>query len=170
MARRIKSSGPALVSITSWEEADDLIRQIWLGQQSIQSREAGADNEIKKVKAALAADINTYQQAIKLYTRSLEAFAAAHKADFGGARSRRLNFGTLGWRKSTSVKVANATLELIKSVFRPSKARQFIHVKETVNREALAKLTDEELAGVKARREVKDAFFVEPDLTKAAQY
>jgi RNase H-fold protein (predicted Holliday junction resolvase) len=43
-----------------------------------------------------------------------------------------------------------------------------IRIKESVDKEALAKLTDERLSIVKARRKSKDAFFVEPTLTEAA--
>jgi hypothetical protein len=39
-----------------------------------------------------------------------------------------------------------------------------------VDKEALAKLTDEELASIKARRKTRDAFFVEPILIEAVNY
>jgi hypothetical protein len=111
-----------------------------------------------------------FNEKIDLCTRSLEAFAIANKKAFGKQRSRKLQFGTIGWRKSTSTKIKKTTLQLIKDVFSAAKAKTLIIVKESVDKQALAKLSDEDLAKVDAKRHVKDLFFVEPDLTKAVNH
>ena len=76
----------------------------------------------------------------------------------------------LGWRFSTSVKPSKKTLELIKQVLSKTMQAACVITKESVSKDALAKLTDEQLASVKARRIEKDVFFVEPSSQKAAEY
>ncbi len=170
MAKRVKPDKPVLLPVPNWEHADDFVRRISDLAKKITDAEQAAKDKINEVKADMADELKPLQEKIQLYTRSLEAFGAIHKADFGKKRSRKLNFGILGWRKSTSVSVTKKTLGLIKEVFSRAKAKQFIHTKETVDKEALAKLTDEQLAEVSARRKVKDDFFVEPAVPEVVDY
>jgi phage host-nuclease inhibitor protein Gam len=136
----------------------------------IKQAEETAKDDINEIKAELAEKVKPLQEEIKLKVRSLEAFAALHKNDFGKKRSRKLNFGILGWRKSTSISIKKNTLELIKQVFTNAKQKMCIRVKESVDKEALAKLTEEQLASVGARRKEKDVFFVEPSSQEAVDY
>jgi len=170
MAKRLKSDKPALVPINDWASADATIERICYYQRDVDEANRKANDDINKIKDELVKSVKFPQEKIQQITVSLEAFALAHKADFGKDRSKKLNFGLLGWRKSTSVVIKKTTLEKIKEVFAKAKAAMCIITKETVSKEALAKLTDEELASVGARRKVKDDFFVEPDLPEAVDY
>jgi len=170
MAKRVKSDKQSLMQIRDWGHADQLVRDIGDCQGAIQKAEEDARKKIESIKAELAIKTKPVQDMTARRIRSLEAFAVTHKNDFEKQKSKKLNFGILGWRKSTLIKVKKNTLELIKQAFSKVKAALYIHVKETINKEALAKLTDEELAEVKARRDSKDVFFVEPDLIKAAEH
>ena len=166
---RIKSA-INIEPIASWEEADEKLRRIGDITLEINKHEAIAKEVIDDAKAEIAAAVAPLHEEIEQLTQSLEAFSANHIDDFGKAQSRELNFGKLGWRKSTAIAIGKRTLEFIKEVFGNKRAAQYISVKETVNKETLKLLTDQELASVKARRENKEVFFVEPDLPKAVDY
>lgn len=170
MAKRVKSDKPLLRSIPNWEHADHFVRRIGELQQKIQAEEAKAKSEIDQAKTNLAKQVKPHQETIEIYIRSLEAFATSHKDDFKRQKSRKLNFGILGWRQSTSTSITKKTLYLIKQAFSKAKTAACIRVKESVDKEALARLTNEDLALVKAQRKSKEVFFVEPDLTEAADY
>ena len=168
-SNRIKSDNK-LIAVKGWKHADELLRQIADAQLAIQDAEAEAAETINNAKASMAVVTKPLHEQIKTLTLSLEVFAAHNRHDFEGRKTRTLNFGDLGWRLSTSIRIKkDATLELIKQVFK-RRAKRFIHVAETPDKEALAKLTDEELAAVKARRIVKDDFFVEPKIPEAVDY
>jgi len=168
--KRVKSDKPLLRPVPDWQHADDFVRRIGDLQMQINEAEHKAKDDIDEVKSELAEKTQPLQEQIELYYQSLEAFCATRKDDFGKNRSRKLNFGILGWRKSTSIKIKKNTLELIKQIFSKKKAAVYIRIKESIDKEALAKLTDEKLAGVGARREEKDVFFVEPNLPEAVDY
>ncbi|KPL21780.1 MAG: hypothetical protein AMJ75_09345 [Phycisphaerae bacterium SM1_79] len=170
MAKRIKSEKPALIPIRDWQQADEIIKEISDYQIAIEKIEAIAKQKIDNTKKVLAEAVKGHQDIIKKYQESLEAFATAHRNDFKSQKSRKLNFGVLGWRKSTAIKTAKNTLELIKLKLSKTCQRVCIRIKESVDKDALARLTDEQLAGIKARREEKDVFFVEPLSQKAADY
>jgi len=166
--RRVKSSKPAIIPIADWADADKLLRAIGELQTLNSQDENSAKLKIDKVKASLAQTINSRNVEIDQAQRSLEAFAANRQDEFKGKRTRKLNFGIIGWRRSSSISIKNNTLDLIKQVFSKLKAKNFIIIKESVSKDALAKLTDEQLASVGARRKIKDAFFAEPSSNQAA--
>jgi len=170
MAKRVKSDKQSLVQIRDWGHADKLVREIGDCQGAIQKAEEDARKKIESIKAELAVKARPVQDMMTRRIRSLEAFAITHKNDFEKQKSKQLNFGLLGWRKSTAIRIKKVTLEKIRQVFSRVKAATFIRTKESIDKEALAKLTDEQLTSVGARRESKDVFFVEPDLTQAAEY
>ncbi len=170
MAKRVKSK-VKLIVISDWKEADKLLRRVGDMQIKICQIQNEAIDDINEIKADLAKTIKPHQERIVQATRSLEAFAVNHTEDFEKQRSRKLNFGLLGWRKSTSISIKkDTTLKLIKEVFTKAKRKPLIIVKESVDKNALAKLTDEQLACIKARRKVKDDFFVEPNIPDAVDY
>ena len=168
--KRVKSAEPKIIPIADWEGADKQVCKVGELQENIKEAEHAAADDINEVKLVLANKTKSFHGEIKQITTSLEAFAVNHQAQFGKKRSRKLSFGSLGWRKSTSMSIKKTTLDLIKKVFSRAKAKTLIHVKETADKEALAKLTDEQLVSVGARRKNKDVFYVEPDLPESVNY
>lgn len=168
--KREKSDKVVLVPIPDWGHADLQVQRIGVLQSQIDLLEIAAGELIDKVKGDLQRQVKPLQEKIALHVASIEAFAEANKKEFSVARSRKMQFGTVGWRKSTSILTKKNTLDLIKELFNSAKRKLCVSVKETVSKESLAKLTDEELASVGARREEKDVFYVEPDIIEAVQY
>jgi len=168
--RREKSDKAVLIPIPDWGHADLQVQRIGALQSQIELLEIEAGELIDKVKGDLQKQVKPLQEKINLHVASIEAFAEANKEEFDKVRSRKGQFGVVGWRKSTSIVTKKNTLDLIKELFNSAKRKLCVSVKETVSKEALAKLTDEELASVGARREEKDVFYVEPDITESVQY
>ena len=168
--KRVKPGKPSLLSIADWDGADQLGRRVGDLQMEITSAQATAKDNIDEIKATMATAIKPLTVEIDTITRSLEAFAVNNKKDLGKHKSRKLNFCTVGWRLSSSITIKKATIELIKKVFSKKKAKTLMIVKESADKNALAKLKDEQLASVKARRKVTDDFFVEPILPDAVDY
>ena len=150
--------------------ADQMVRKIGNLQTKIVKQSTRAAEKIDNIKDFLASDIKPWQDEIKQLRDSLEAFAVNNKKDFGKNRSRKLNFGMVGWRLSSSITIKKVTVELIKKVFSRAKAKSLMIIKESADKNALAKLKDEKLASVKARRKVTDDFFVEPNLPDTVNY
>lgn len=165
--KRVKSDRQ-LLTVVGWGQVDQLAGRIGKLQRDIGKEEMDTADAIEKLKSDLAKKVKPLQESITLYTESIEAWCVAHRNEFGDRQSLKINHGTVGWRKSALISVKNTTLDLIKAVF-GRKAPQYMHVKESPNKEAMAKLTDEQLASVGARRRQKEAFFVEPDTTEAAE-
>ncbi|MCK9243640.1 MAG: host-nuclease inhibitor Gam family protein [Dehalococcoidales bacterium] len=168
--RRVKSDKIICIEIGSFEQADNALQKLGELQLAINQAEHTAADKINEAKLELAEATKPLQEEIKGIVYSLELFANARKSDFGKDRSRKLGFGKIGWRKSSFITLKKDTLELIKKLFSKQKAQSCIITKEAVSKDALAKLTDEDLKSVNARRKETDAFFAEPDLPEAVDY
>lgn len=167
--KRVRSDS-LLISIPDWDRADGYVRRMGNLQAQIRLLEDEATEQVGRIKSHLKTRTTARQKEILLYQKSIEAFADSHREEFGKARSRKLNHGIVGWRKSTIMRLKKNTLDLIKELFTPARQKPLITVKESPDKNALAKLTDDDLAAIKARREEKDVFFVEPDVIEVAEY
>jgi len=88
---------------------------------------------------------------------------------FVGKRSVDLDYGKLGWRKSTEIKpAAKTTWAMILGRLRELAFGEAIRIKEEVNREVLHEWPEERLELVGARRVEKDTFWYEIDEAKLA--
>jgi phage host-nuclease inhibitor protein Gam len=167
---RVKSEKQALINIDNFEQADTTLRDIGDLQMQVKQAETTAKEVIDEAKAELAESIKPISEQIKNKVKSLEAFCIHHKKEFGDQKSKKLNFGSIGWRLSTSIEIGKDTLCYIKKIFSGKALAELVRIKETVNKEAIAKLTDGQLADIEAQRVRKDTFFAEPDLPKAVDY
>lgn len=169
MAKRIKPT-KELMTIGSWDDADEIIKQIGQYQNKLELLAVDTDSKIVALKERLKADARPNQLAIKTRMDSLEMFADSRRTiDFCETRrSKKLIFGLCGWRKSSSIKDSKTTLAKIKLLL-AGKKEELINVKESVSKDGLEKLTDEELKTIDARRITTDYFFVEPDSVTIAK-
>jgi len=168
--RRLKSEKQNKIEVESWQQADDLLKEAGDLQLAINAAEQKARDDINEAKAVMAEETGGKQRELRAIVSVLKGFCAARKKDFGSKKSRKLNYGTVGWRGSTKIKTAKKTLELIEESFTKPLIKNCINIKKSINKKELGKLTDEQLAQVGAGREEMDVFFAEPDLPEAVDY
>lgn len=166
--KRVRSER-ILYPIANWNEADEHLKRISALQMQIGQAEADAKQKIDEAKDELKRTTETLIADITLHIESLQAFCANHQEDFGAARSRKLQFGTVGWRASTAIKICRDAVDRIREVF-GRKAEQFLRIKAEADKDALGKLTDEQLAAIGCKRDNRDKFFADPDVPEAVDY
>lgn len=165
MAKRVKVKDDLYV-ILSTQRADTHIGKIGILEREKEQLQIEADNQIATIKANLKKYLADRDTKIQKHIRSLKHFSQSYPEIFSKKRSIKLTLGVMGFRKSTKISISKkTTLQKIKDVFK-SKAPQYLHIKESPDKEALAKLTDEQLTSVDARRVVTDDFYAEPNKTK----
>lgn len=163
--KRIKNTDD-LYRILTFAQADNHIKAIGELQRQIDALNARADKRLNKIKETTKAQAGGIADKMRKHVDSLEAFCAANREDFAGQQSRKMVFGVLGWRKSTSIKVSTkTTIQKIKEVF-GEVCNQYLRISEEADKDALRKLTDEQLKQIDAKRQNKEVFFVDPDLTE----
>jgi phage host-nuclease inhibitor protein Gam len=84
----------------SWDEADTATYDVAVAQLQIEEREAEMNRRIAEIQAEYSEEIKKLRETHDEAEAQVLAFAEAHKEDFGGAKSKKLSYGTLSFSKS----------------------------------------------------------------------
>ena len=149
---------PETSKLETLEDVNLAMRDIGLWQRELNALDTQANKEIAEVKTRASKAGEPLRGKISATVAKIQAFAEYNKDEyFVDRKSVDLSFGTMGWRKSTSISVKKPTLDLLKKL----KMADCIRVKQEPDKEAMASLVDETLASVDAVSKVKNYFFVE---------
>ncbi|MBN2547490.1 MAG: host-nuclease inhibitor Gam family protein [Spirochaetes bacterium] len=149
---------PQLTKISNLEEADLVLKEIGIAERELEAIDASAHKKIADIKESAAKKGESLRNKITELASILGSYAEYNKHEFfKDKKSIELTFGVFGYRKSTSIRVKKATIDLLKKL----NMFQFIRIEETPDKEKMKELTDETLATIEATRIVKDDFFCE---------
>lgn len=147
-------------TIKSWEETDEVMKKLLECQLEVEKIEADMNKQIAEVKKKCEDLARPYKDNIKKNELLLKEFVTVHKAELDG-KSRRLNFGTVGFRMSTKVvlpKMVEAVLENLKKFG----MYDCINTKETVNKDILKTYAPDVILNVGGTLKTEDTFWYEP--------
>ena len=149
---------PNIGKIKTLEDANLALKEIGLLEHELEAIDGEANKKIAEIKADCAKQGEGLRKRITDLSALLGAFAEYNREElFKDRKSQKLSFGEFGYRKSTSISVKKTTLELLKKL----KLVRYIRIKEEIDKDLMAEMTDESLAQVDAVRKVKDSFFCE---------
>lgn len=160
---------PVDTALRDWGEANLALAEIGDIQRNINIITTEAEQHIASIRTQMDVQLAPFNKRRKAVEASLEQFAIHNKADFGKARSRRLVFGVIGWRKGTG------KLKLLrgwswKKVVEKLDAlgyRKYLRLNPKADKEALEKdhrsgeLAAERLARFGLKWSVEDEFYYE---------
>ena len=149
---------PNIGKIKTLEDANLALKEIGLLEHELETIDGEANKKIAEIKADCAKQGEGLRKRITDLSALLGAFAEYNREElFKDRKSQKLSFGEFGYRKSTAISVKKTTLELLKKL----KLVRYIRIKEEIDKDLMAEMTDESLAQVDAVRKVKDSFFCE---------
>ncbi len=157
---------PQTKKLSSLDEVNAAIMDIAALEMQLQNIDASASERIALIKKATAQEGEAARERIANLSHMIGAFAEYNKDElFKDKKSIMLAFGEFGYRKSTTISVKKTTVDHLKQ----RGLTQYLHMKETPNKDALRELDDATLADIDAVRKVEDKFFVEPNHEKINQ-
>lgn len=157
MARKRIEEAPA---ITTWEQANDALREIAQEQIEISDIEGAMQTQIIGIKKIAEQESKPHNDRIAKLEHDLKDFTETHRSDLGKAKTKVLNFGEIGYRLSTSVSLPTAK-EKVEEIIRRLKARRMdecIIVKESISKDALKKYGEDTVNAVGATWKQKDVW------------
>jgi phage host-nuclease inhibitor protein Gam len=151
-------------------QANAALAEIASIKRDLSAIEAEMNAAIDRIKAEADAGAAPLQERIKSIEGGLQAYAAFHKKVlFADRRSKELDHGTIGFRKSNQIKTkTKVTWQMVLARLKELKFNSAIRTKEDVNKEELQGWPDERLELVGARRVNKDQFWYEVNEEKIA--
>ena len=151
MPKRVKPNlSPAAFPVHSLEDVDAALAQIAARKRQIDLIGLGVAEQIDEIKARAAAET----EPIRLEIAALELFSKK--------KSVQLQFGIVGFRASSKLKTLKKwTFERVLTTLRDTGMREYIRVKEEVDKEKLKGLAPETLAGIGCAVVQEDVFYYE---------
>ena len=154
-------------TITSWQEADEVLKQIGNASQAIKKQESEMNLKITQVQEKFSPVIaELTEQKIGL-ERNLQLFCESKRDEFADKKTKELSFGSVSFRFATpSLKTLKGfTWESVKNIVKSSKklASAFIKTKEDLNKQAIlnADLKESELAKLGLTISQEESFYYE---------
>lgn len=162
--KRIRKADTVLAS---WDDVDQCLAEIGKIDREIGLLEAAQQEQIDALKAATKAAAEPFQGKKTGLELAIQQYCEAHRAEFATAKTRKLNFGSVGFRLSTSVVIKRVadTLAAVKALG----LTQCLRVKEELDKDAMRNLPTETLAEVGAGLKTVDAFGYEIDRERLAE-
>ena len=155
--------------IGDWADVDTALEEIGRVSVEILALEAELGRQI----IDLASRYGSSLDALLLRRNGLESliggFCTAHRQEFNEKRSRQFTFGRIAFRLSEKIEVPDGLESVAIWTLKGLGWFECVDVKEGLNRNALKKLTDEQLAQCGLRRAVTDRLRIEPNLRLAAE-
>lgn len=160
MARK-KVEGPK--PFDNWEEADEALRQIGEAQRAIEAAEHRMQEKIDAAKETAGIESLPHRTAISELEQRLDAFADTKREEFAKVKTREMNFGSVGYRKSTKLTLPRGgkLAELMRKLQARHMGDCIITPPAKVDKEALKKYPPSEILAVGAGLEITDNFWYE---------
>ncbi|MDR1397210.1 MAG: host-nuclease inhibitor Gam family protein [Desulfarculales bacterium] len=151
------------VVINNLAEAEDALSIVAGYERAIDEATGRMNAGIDQLKAETAESIKPIQEQISSYSKALALFAANNRKElWGGKKTLELNFGFVGWRKSTSLKTkARTTWAMVLERLKEYAFNEAIRVREEPDKDIMREWPDERLELVGVIRQETDTFFIE---------
>ncbi len=154
-----RKSMKTLSGLQGWEGVDAALQAIGEAERGIAAINVEMNKEIDAIKAEYQTMAKQHHNTIKMLEIDLQNFVAAHPAELDG-RSRTLNFGKVGFRKSTRLSLPKNQADVIERI----KARGLLsclNVSIAVDKEELKKQPEDTILAVGATLKTTDDFWYE---------
>jgi len=162
MAKQKGNSEPILAGFNA---VDATLKRIAELDRQIDLIESNKNEEIDKSKTNAIELSTPLTGEKKELTRNLRDYCEFNKEQFAKQRSRELNWGTVGYRKTPPAlkPLSKWTWQKVLAKLKETGRKDFIAVKESIDKEAIgkAKLASEDLSIYGMKMESKDEFWFE---------
>ena len=146
--------------LKSWDEVNERLRELGACEIDISLINAEMNMAIDAAKRQAEESAAQLKAEMSRLKAEIKEFAEYNKAAMEG-KSKRMTFGKVGFRQSSGVSYPAKDADTVLRNLKELGMTDCVNVKETINKEALEKYSDERIAGVGACRKVKDNFFIE---------
>lgn len=152
----------------SWEEVDAALREIAEEEIAIADIEGEMNRLINDIKITSAKEAKHHHERISELEKDIKQFVTEHRDELGNKKTKEMNFGQTGFRRSTSVvlpKDKGLLAEIIRRL-KTKKLEDCIITDEKVNRDVLRQKGEDVVIAVGAKWKQDDSFWYETNLER----
>ena len=153
-------------TLKNWNDVDETLKNIADLEYKIGEKEAIMNAEMDKIKKQFQGILEPIQQQKMRLEKDVKDFCEFHREDFGDQKSKKLNYGSVGYRASQSLKTMTRwTWEKVLQKLEAVGKTEFVRIKKDVDKSKIrdAGLSDAELKMLGMKLEKKETFWYEID-------
>lgn len=155
----------AAPKLRSWSDTDDALRQIHEAKNTLVELDAEQNRRIDVIKDECKKMAQPIKNRIQQLEADLLAFSDAHRSEMDG-KSRRMSFGTVGYRTSSKIVVAASKVGEVIARLKGMGLTQCVKTTETLDKEQLRRQPADIIMEVGASISSKDEFYYDLDHTE----
>ena len=155
--------------LTSWTEVDGALAELGRVALEVLALEAEMGVQVHGLVTRYGGRLGLLNGRRGDLESTIEAFCTARREEFGKNRSRQFTFGKIAFRLAEKIEIPAGLEGVVIETLKKLGWDECVEVKEKLDRNALKKLTDDELVKCGVSRTAKDHFRIEPNLHLAAE-
>ncbi len=155
MAHKKVTSSPALLD---WSAVDTTLRDIRECRHSLTEMDVEKSRAIDDIKDRYGKMALPLQNRIKRLEADVKEYVSAHREELNG-KSKQLNFGTVGYRISSSIVASTSKLGDIIAKLKAMGHSECVKVTETLDKKALGRCSADVILAVGAYVKQTDDFY-----------
>lgn len=142
--------------LKSWEAVDQTMANIAELQRQINVEEANCNKQVDEIKDSSKQMIKPLQDQIKAFELQLKEFCEHRKAEFLKIKTKKLTFGAVGYRLSTTVSIPDPVFTC--NALKELNLNSCLRTKIEPDKEAIKQLSATQLAEIGAKVNQKNVF------------
>lgn len=146
-------------TLKNWEQVDEALKTIAEAGHELEMLHSAMNLQVDGLKKQFDEAARPYHEKVKQNELLIKEFAAAGRAEMDG-KSKKLTFGTVGFRMSTKLGLPKDVAKVIASL-RKYGMEKCITVKESVNKDILKTYEEKDILKVGGKLQKEDTFYYE---------
>ena len=146
-------------TLKSWEQVDEALKTIAEAGHELEMLHSAMNLQVDALKKEFDEAARPYHEKVKQNELLVKEFTAASRAEMEG-KSKKLTFGTVGFRMSTKLGLPKDVAKVITNL-RKYGMEKCITTKESVNKDILKTYEEKDILKVGGKLQKEDTFYYE---------
>ncbi len=146
-------------TLRNWEQVDEALKAIAEAGNELEMLHSAMNLQVDALKKEFDEAARPYHEKIKQNELLVKEFTAASRAEMEG-KSKKLTFGTVGFRMSTKLGLPKDVAKVIANL-RKYGMEKCITTKESVNKDVLKTYEEKDILKVGGKLQKEDTFYYE---------
>jgi phage host-nuclease inhibitor protein Gam len=150
--------------IGNWNSVDKALEEIGIIDLGMAEIASSLGRKLHELIDEFSRDISDLSERRRGIESAIESFCLLNKGEFGKKRSRQFNYGRISFRMAERIEIPEELEDAIIATLKKLGFSDCVETRERLDRNALKKLPDSDLARFGIRRAKEDHFRIDPDL------
>lgn len=146
-------------TLRNWEQVDEALKAIAEAENELEMLHSAMNLQVDALKKEFDEAARPYHEKVKQNELLIKEFTAASRAEMEG-KSKKLTFGTVGFRMSTKLGLPKDVAKVIANL-RKYGMEKCITTKESVNKDVLKTYEEKDILKVGGKLQKEDTFYYE---------